>query len=202
PGGSSSGTDSWLNDNAVNGWYKGIVEAKKDQIGWKKNSATPPPFAAMNTAWLNNVEAKGMKSIARWSKRMDCNGAKLLQCEKIFFPINGGSHWTLLVINPQDHAIEYLDSLGGKGSRYLRHARDWLAMELGSAYHADDWSEIIDRSSRQGNMDDCGVFTCLNGLASAKGRDFTEITHARMPLARRMIAAVLLNGGFTGELQL
>jgi Ulp1 family protease len=51
-------------------------------------------------------------------------------------------------------------------------------------------------------MDDCGVFTCLNGLASAKDRDFTEISHARMPLARRMIAAVLLNGGFTGELQL
>jgi Ulp1 family protease len=67
-------------------------------------------------------------------------------------------------------------------------------MELGNAYVADDWTEVIGQSSAQDNMDDCGVFTCLNGLASAKGREFTEVNPDRMPLARRMIAAVLLSG--------
>jgi hypothetical protein len=188
------GTSSWLNDNAVNGWFKAIVERKKDEVGYKKNSSTAPPFAAMNSAWLDNVQKKGMKSISRWSKRMDVSGAKLLQSERIFFPINSGSHWTLLVISPQDRQISFLDSLGGQGPRYIEHARDWLAMELGDAYLPDEWSEVVGQSSAQGNMDDCGVFTCLNGLASARGREFTEVNHDRMPLARRMIAGVLLSG--------
>jgi hypothetical protein len=188
------GTSSWLNDNAVNGWFKAIVERKKDEVGYKKTSSTSPPFAAMNSAWLDNVQKKGMKSISRWSKRMDVSGAKLLQSERIFFPINSGSHWTLLIISPQDRQISFLDSLGGEGPRYIAHAREWLAMELGNAYVADDWTEVIGQSSAQDNMDDCGVFTCLNGLASAKGREFTEVNPDRMPLARRMIAAVLLSG--------
>lgn len=196
------GTSAWLNDNAVNGWFLAIVERKNEQTGYKKSSPNAPSFAAMNTAWITKVQKDGVKSIARWTKRMGVQGPKLLTADKIFFPVNSGNHWTLMVLSPKTREIEYLDSMGGSGSTYRKYAREWLAMELGAGYIADEWKDVTGRSSQQQNMDDCGVFTCFNGLAAAKERDFAQVTHRQMPQARRMLAAVLLNRGFTGDFDL
>lgn len=200
---SDKGTESWLDDDAVNAWYNSIVDAAKRQDGYVKSDTKPPKFANLQTAWFDKATKDGPKALKRWMKRAGVGGATILDCERIFLPINMGSHWTLLIINGKDRSIEYLDSLGGGGDKYFKLARELLKSELGDKYHEQQWTNLArNRSSRQDNMSDCGVFTCINGLAAAKDRPYKEVTAEKMPLARKMIVGVFLNGGFEGELEL
>lgn len=199
-----NGVPGWLNDEIVNAWFAAIVVRKKEQTGYVKGPKSVPPYEAYNTGWYTSYTSKGsIDAIATWSRRKGIKGDKLLRCEKIFFPINKGAHWTLLVFSPQERSIAYLDSMHGASASALRVAREWLAMELGEKlYHADEWSESEVRSAVQRNMDDCGVFACINGLAAAKGVEFAAVEPESMPDARRLMAAVLLNGGFKGDFEL
>jgi Ulp1 family protease len=82
-------------------------------------------------------------------------------------------------------------------------AREWLQMELGDLYVEEEWEELETRSERQLNMSDCGVFTCMNALAAATGRGFSELRiTSGMRDARKYMTAVILNGGFKGEFAL
>jgi Ulp1 family protease len=136
-------------------------------------------------------------------KRAGVGGVNIFKCERLFLPINMGSHWTLLIINGTDKTIEYLDSLGGDGTRFFKLARDLLQAELGDKYDAEKWKDSKrSRSSKQDNGSDCGVFTCFNGLAAAKDLAYKEVTAKKMPAARKMMAGVLINGGFEGDFDL
>ncbi|KAK4544959.1 hypothetical protein LTR36_003864 [Oleoguttula mirabilis] len=203
PAAGQTHASAWLNDEIVNAWFSAIVETKAKQTGYdSKNAKSVPAVAAFQTGWHTTYKSKGINGIARWSRRMGVKGDKLLSAEKIIFPINTGAHWMLLLISPQAKTIEYLDSLCGTGKAYFKVAREWLALELGVKYDADEWQELKTRSSLQSNTDDCGAFTCLNGLAAAKGRSFSDVQAEKMQHGRRMMGAVLLNGGFHGDWEL
>jgi chemotaxis protein histidine kinase CheA len=190
----SEGTDSWLDDDAVNAWYNLIVETKKQQTGYVKSDTNAPAFANLQTAWYAKYLKEKGKGLKRWMKRAGIGGANMLKC---FLPINAGNHWTLLIINGVDRSIEYLDSLGGSGTRYFEIARELLKSELGDKYLEKEWTDLKrNRSCPQANMDDCGVFTCMNGLAAAKGRPYKEVTAMHMYDARVMMAAVFFNQSF------
>ena len=194
---SSESTDNWLDDDAVNAWYNLIVETKKQQTGYVKSDTNPPAFANLQTAWYAKYGKEEAKGLKRWMKRAGIGGANMLKCERIFLPINTGNHWTLLIINGINRSIEYLDSLSGNGTRYFQIARDLLKSELGNNYLEKEWTDLKrNRSSPQNNMDDCGVFTCMNGLAAAKGRPYKDVTAKQMSDARIMMAAVFFNKGF------
>lgn len=194
---SHNGTDSWLDDDAVNAWYLAIVDAKNRTAGYVKSNSSVPNCAALNTGWWSKAGKDGVAGLSRWMKRNGVEGSKLLKCERLFLPINMGSHWTLLIINGTDCSIEYLDSMGGDGKMQFQVARELVKAELGQDYHAQEWVELKrNKSSMQNNMSDCGVFACFNGLAAAKGRPYKEVTAKTMPMARRMMAGVLINGGF------
>lgn len=198
-----SGPSGWLNDETVNAWFQSIVKRKKQQTGYVKSAKTVPAYEAYNSLWYNNYKKKDdIKTIKAWSRRKGIQGDKLLQAEKIYFPINTGAHWSLLIISPVERKLEYLDSVPQRPKRAFQIAREWLEMELGDKYIAEEWKESSVKSTQQTNCDDCGVFICFNGLASAKGRDFREVRAEMMKSGRRMIAAILLNGGFSGEWEL
>lgn len=202
---SEAGTDNWLDDDAVNAWFNSIVEAKKRQRKYVKSDTNPPPFANLQTAWFSKAKKDGPASLKRWMKRAGVGGVNLLKCERLFLPINNGSHWTLLIINGTNTSIEYLDSMHGSGSRYFQMARDLLKSELGDRYNAQAWMNLTrdsNISGKQGNGSDCGVFTCLNGLAAAKDKSYRAVTAEKMPTARKMIVGVFVNGGFDGEFDL
>ncbi|KAI7524160.1 hypothetical protein KC331_g18246, partial [Hortaea werneckii] len=195
----------WLNDETVNAWFQGIVQAKKIQTGYVKGPKNTPAFEAFNSGWRTNVEKKGITGIETWSRRKGIKGEKLYNAEKIFFPINGGGHWTLLIISPKERKVEFLDSMGGSSADAFKDAKAWLKMELKGAKHPydeDEWEFSTVKSEQQTNMSDCGAFACLNGLAAAKGRSFRDVEPTRMKEGRKMMVAVLLNGGFTGEFEL
>lgn len=202
----SNGRNPWLNDEIVNGIISAIVARKQEMTGYVKGTQNVPAYAAFPSMWYNNVTNKGMRNIENWSRRKGIKGEKMFGCEKIYFPVNTGQHWMLLIISPKVKAIEVLDSLdfGTKPhTKMFALAREWLQMELGKEYVAKDWIELLSsRSAQQQNSDDCGVFTCFNALASAKGREFEEVGEGSMVEARRILAAVLLNGGFKDDFEL
>ncbi|KAF2861000.1 cysteine proteinase [Piedraia hortae CBS 480.64] len=183
----------WLNDEIVNAFMSAIVENRKAHDKYDKESGKAPALAAFQTGWYNTWKSRGVSGIARWSRRMGIKGNKLLGAEHIFFPINSGVHWTLLLISPKSRTINHLDSMGSKSGEMLQFAREWLRMELGDAYVASEWTVAKGSSSRQDNSDDCGVFACFNALAVAEKRSFEDVTAEQMQDARKMLAALLLD---------
>ncbi|KAK3721361.1 hypothetical protein LTR37_003237 [Vermiconidia calcicola] len=194
----------WLNDEIVNAWMATIVQSKLEKTGYKRGNGRVPAFAAYTSMWYSNVKAKGVKSIETWSRRKQIKGEALLKCEKIFFPINTGNHWMLLIISPQAREIEVLDSLnqGSVRQHYGDIAKAWLQMELGDKFVEAEWTLLKSKSAWQQNSDDCGAFVCFNALAAAKGMAFEEVGKGKMADGRRIMGAVLINGGFHGDWKL
>ena len=205
--GSGDDMSGWLNDEIVNAWMATIVDAKLEQTNYKKTAKDVPAFVAYSSQWYTNYkQKKGVQGIATWSRRKGIKGEKLLKAERIFFPVNTGAHWMLLIISPRKKRIEFLDSLndseGNYSQRFYGIAREWLAMELGDKYKAEEWENYPTRSSWQQNSDDCGVFACFNALASAKEYPFYAVGMGKMRDARRLMAAILLNGGLKEDFEL
>ncbi|OQO05662.1 hypothetical protein B0A48_09754 [Cryoendolithus antarcticus] len=191
------GTGSWLDDEAVNAWFRCLVDANNE--GWAKGSGRAAPYATFNTAWYKTVAEKGVQGIKTWGRRQGIDGPKLLDCESLFLPINTGAHWTLLIINGKARTYEYLDSLSGSSDRAFKITKEYLAMHLGPEYKVQEWNALHrSRSRQQSNMSDCGVFTCFNGLASARNVNYNRLYPGAMGQAREMMAIVLNNGGFAG----
>ncbi|KAK5714710.1 hypothetical protein LTR17_017100 [Elasticomyces elasticus] len=202
----TSPAHAWLNDEVVNAWFSTIVSRKLEQNGYVKGPKNVPSHVTYNTAWVNTVKTKKMEGIRTWSRRKGIQGEKLLKCEKVFFPVNTGAHWLLLIISPKEKTIEYLDSLHdlrpGEEKKWFKMMRQWLEMELEKKYVADEWTESRAESSMQTNSDDCGAFTCFNGLAATTGVSFGEVTASKMQMGRRVMAAVLSTGQFDGIITL
>ncbi|CAK3991336.1 cysteine ase [Lecanosticta acicola] len=200
--GEAGAPSNWLDDEAVVGLLTMIVTRNKEQTGFKGKNDEIPEMARFHSGWYTNVKTKGIQSVKTWSRRQKVSGKKLLGAKKIFFPINTGCHWMLLVVKPQERRIEMLDSLNGQNQAILGYARQWLKMELGDDYVADEWTEHDKLSTQQTNYDDCGMFVCMNALACARDIPYSELEAKLMPKARKMLVALLINGGFTGEFDL
>lgn len=193
---------AWLDDESVNAMFAAIVSRNREQTGFKNGLNEVPEMARFNSAWYTNIKNKGPQGVKNWARRQKVAGVKLLQAKKVFFPINTGAHWVLLIMQPQDRRIELLDSMNGKGDGIFKLARAWLEMELGDKYIAEEWTEHDRLSSQQDNFDDCGVFVCFNGLACAKDQPYANIKAKDMQAARKMLAALLINEGFKGDFEL
>ena len=203
--GSGDDPAGWLNDEIVNAWMATIVQSKLEKDGYVKSPNNVPSYVAFTSAWyLTYKSKKSITGIQTWSRRKGIKGEKLLQAEKIFFPVNTGAHWMLLVISPKKRKIEFLDSLnqGSVNDKFYAIARDWLKMELGDKYKAEEWKDVQTMSSWQQNSNDCGVFACFNALAAAKDYPYCMIGQGKIGDARRIMAAVLLNGGLKGDFKL
>ena len=198
--------NGWLNDEIVNGFMSTVVASKQKADGWKAGrSKVAPAYAYYPSNWYQTYKQRGINGLATWSRRKGVKGEQLLGAEKIYFPINTGAHWMLLIISPKARTIEFMDSfnVAGERKRFFGIAREWLQMELGDAlYHPTEWTDLPTVSQAQANSNDCGVFTCFNALASAKGRSFGEVTAEKMPTARRLLAAILMKRELVEEFAL
>lgn len=203
--GSGAGISGWLNDEIVNGYYKLLTDRANAGAGFDVNDKSnkgPPPYFAFTSAMYSKMKADGVSSVSRWTRRPKLNEGKLLSSTMLFFPVNTGNHWTLLTIRPQLREIEYLDSLDGSSAMPLRIAREWLQMELKDKFDPSEWKDVSGRSAQQNNGKDCGVFACLNGTALIRGFDAPgqSFSANEIPFGRLQMAAILLNGGFGGDL--
>jgi hypothetical protein len=200
---SSDHMSGWLNDEIVNGFISAIVERKNEQHKIKRGQT--PKYASYATAWYTNFKKTGIKGIETWSRRKQIKGEKLLGCDIIFFPVNTGAHWMLLIIEPKKRTISFLDSLRqiSAKKKFFGIAREWLKMELKEKYQEQEWKESeMNESEPQLNEDDCGVYVCFNALIAAKNYTYHELAYASIADGRKLMAAILMAGGFRGDWEL
>ncbi|KAK4992560.1 hypothetical protein LTR50_001103 [Elasticomyces elasticus] len=200
----------WLGDMAVDSWYEALCHAAQQKQGWipgpMNDPHTPAPLhTRLATQWYTKYKQAGKSAagLKRWLKKAGIKGANVFDTEAVYLPTNPGNHWVLLVISGKKRSIEYLDSLHGSGAEYFRAARQLLAVALEGRYVADEWTEVQSNSAWQNNANDCGVFACFNGFARMKGLEPKKAFAARdTEVARKVIVATLVNGGFKGEFEL
>jgi hypothetical protein len=189
------GERQWLNDEIINAYLEWIVEYANKKAGRNGRNAIPKVIAH-NSFFYKNIATQGPQSVSRWMKRKKAEGKKLLEVETILIPVNNASHWTIIVVSPKEHTIEYLDSFSGASKVFIKHTKEWLAAELGSEWREEDWRVLQTRSAEQTNGWDCGVFVITNAECVAGGLMTDSYDGSDMAAQRQRIAGVLLNRGF------
>jgi len=188
---------AWLNDEVVNQYLTILTKTLNDDCGYvyKRGGTDAPPYHAFASHWYTSIKG-GVKKVERWAARVGLGGSQFMNAKVVLFPICDGSHWRLLAVKPKDHTIEYMDSLGWDGSTYISKLREYLQHELKDDYHEEDWTVFeTQRSSRQLNGSDCGVFVLLNALVTVLGHEHKKVIACNgMQEARERIAVTLVTG--------
>jgi Ulp1 protease family, C-terminal catalytic domain len=188
-------TDSWLNDESVNGYLK---------LATKFHNADHPSEIPKSHAFpsfmLTQIARRGYKGVERWAKRAKIGGTDLLETHTIFIPVNSGSHWTLMVVYPGARVAHHYDSLGRHRSdsakKWFDLLKIWLRGELGTHYNEREWSFFDKESPQQNNSSDCGVFAVTTAKMLILGADVLDYGPNDIPLQRKRIVAELVNGNF------
>ncbi|KAF2855623.1 cysteine proteinase [Plenodomus tracheiphilus IPT5] len=194
---------AWINDNIVNEYLSILVNYKKRDAGFEHKRGGPaPPVHAFSSFWYTGAK-KDVQSVGRWAARFQLAGPQYLDAQLLLYPICDAGHWRLLAVKPQERNIEYLDSLGFNGKPYTAKILEYLKMELKDAFIAEEWTVVEkQRSSRQLNGSDCGVFTLLNALALLRGEEVDKVIACDgMIDARERIATTLMAGVPTTEME-
>ncbi|KAJ5200359.1 Peptidase C48 SUMO/Sentrin/Ubl1 [Penicillium cf. griseofulvum] len=191
-------SEAWLNDEIINA-YLGLLVHYLRQSHGNLGPKERPRFHAFNTFFYSTLRDKGYDGVRRWANRAKIGGVGLLNVDTVFIPVHESSHWTLLVIRPEERTIEYFDSLGSRGPRQVKNVKQWLRGELGAKYKDEEWTVLPSVSSQQDNGSDCGVFLLTNAKAITVGVEPTAIGPRHIALLRRKIVAELMNGGLHGE---
>ena len=193
---------AWLNDEIVNQYLSTVIKGLNEDCGFTfKKGGPAPPYHAFSSHWYSSIKG-GVKKVERWAARVGLGGKRFLDAKLVFFPICDGSHWRLLAVKPKERVIEYLDSLGWDGDQYIRKLREYLQHELKDNYIAEEWTVLeLQRSSRQLNGSDCGVFVLLNALALLRGDDMKKVVACNGMLQARERLAITIISGHAVELE-
>lgn len=192
---------AWLNDEIVNEYLAVLCKIWNEDAAFVfKRGGPAPPYHAFSSHWYNSMKG-GVKNVERWANRVGLGGKQYLDAKLVLYPICDNSHWRLLAVKPQDRTIEYLDSLGWDGDKYVTKLREYLQHELKELYKADEWTVVeLQRSSRQLNGSDCGVFVLLNALVLLRGDDTKKVIACNGMLEARERMAITLLTGHAAEL--
>jgi Ulp1 family protease len=194
---------AWLNDNVIIGSFQHIAAYVNDKAG--ANPKANPKCAALNSYFYERLLSQGLASCGRLSKNAGIKKANFFDIETILIPICQQSHWTVAVVRPQQKTISHIDSiLSGRGHAKVKNTvLGWVKATLEEKFIAADWKIIDFNAPRQDNGYDCGVFAITNGICFALGVNPMDAYSAnQLTLQRKRLAAILLNGGFSGEFSL
>ncbi|OTB14784.1 hypothetical protein K445DRAFT_23308 [Daldinia sp. EC12] len=196
-------TGSWLNDNAIQSTLVHLATYVNDTANVTPKLSTPKCVALSSQYWTgfrkdpkNSLYARGLDRT--WGMKP----ANFLDIDTVLIPVNEHNHWTVLVIRPSRRTVAYVDSFQTPGTSHIREARLWMEHFLGDKYVADEWKTEQYSVPEQTNGFDCGMFVITNCIYLSLGIDPSGYSQSEMPLQRRRIAAMLLNGGFTGPFDL
>ncbi|KAK8039883.1 hypothetical protein PG993_008294 [Apiospora rasikravindrae] len=194
----------WLNDSCVQAALTELATAVNKSAGLVLKQDTPK-CVALGTFFWTTLRDKGPENKERMMKRTwGMTPLNFLDIETIIMPINESSHWTFILIRPKRREVAYIDSFGGKGEQKVLKALGFIEVFLGPArWNPAEWEVLSDlHVPSQHNGWDCGMFVITNSIFIALGLDPNTYSEAELPLQRRRIAAVLLNGGFKGDFSL
>lgn len=193
----------WLNDEIVNGVLSWLDQAVNHIGGVDDPKAQTRKCLVMTSFYYKQIKM-ACKNTQRTLKRKGITKDNLLNVNTILLPICEHSHWTLMVINPSKRTVAHIDSLNPRGTISVTDlALRWMKDALDEKFVESEWSVVRYQHPAQTNGYDCGVHTICNAICVAVGVDCLDSYRAReMPELRLQVSAVLVNGGFTGELDL
>lgn len=194
---------AWLNDNAIQSTLVHLATYINDAAGVSPKKDTPKCVALSSQYWSNytrdprnNVYARGLKR--NWGMTPE----NFLDIDTVLIPVNNNSHWTILVVRPSRRTFAYVDSFQSDGGRHIQTLAMWKREFLKDKYIPSEWRQEKYTVPTQTNGWDCGMFVITNSIYLALGLDPSCYSENQLPLQRRRIAAMLLNGGFTGPFDL
>lgn len=114
----------------------------------------------------------------------------------IFIPINQSYHWVLGVIDMKNKKVSVYDSLGGNHdytlSLFLTYIEKEHMDKKKTPYSTADWKEESPKDiPQQGNMSDCGAFTCTFAERLSRSEPFNFSQQDMVPIRRRMVLSIL-----------
>ncbi|KAI1076516.1 cysteine proteinase [Whalleya microplaca] len=194
---------AWLNDNVIQAALVSLATYINDAAGVAPKRHTPKCVAVSSQYWSSfrsnpkdNLWPRGFQ------RNWGMTPANFLDIDTVLLPVNENSHWTVVVIRPSRRTVAYVDSFQTSGNRHLQYAYTWIESFLKTKYVASEWKTVHYNVPSQTNSYDCGMFVITNSIFLSLGIDPSGYSQSDMPLQRRRIAAMLLNGGFTGPFDL
>ena len=152
----------WLTDDVILFFLK-LLEIYSKENDSLKVMCLDTTFMGKILSHKDDIEGYDYDKVKGWMKE-DVENYDIILC-----PINiGNRHWTLAAVHIKVKKIQYYDSLGQKGGKYLQTLR----MFLNDKGNTIEWN-LVDNASlgpQQQNGYDCGVFVCISALWIMRGK--------------------------------
>ncbi|KAF2966259.1 hypothetical protein GQX73_g7291 [Xylaria multiplex] len=193
---------AWLNDDCIQSTLCCLATYINKKANVKPKVDAPKCVPITSLYWKTFCQDHNKLYPRPFGRKWNMTPGNFLDIDTVLIPVNSNSHWTLIVIRPSRRTVSYLDSFHQPNETQIRHAYQWLELFLGDKFVADDWSTQEFGAPRQTNAWDCGMFVITNAMCLGLGLSPMCYNEDKMPIQRRRIAAMLLNGGFHGEFDL
>ncbi|KAI8083424.1 hypothetical protein BDF21DRAFT_461645 [Thamnidium elegans] len=176
--------ETWLNDEIINFYFELLAERSSTQKDL-------PSIYCFNTFFCSTLRDQGYAKVRRWTKRVD-----IFSKDLIFIPINQSFHWVLGVIDMKNKTVIVYDSLGGNHdytlSLFLTYLKQEHLDKKKTSLDTSDWKQLTPKDiPRQGNMSDCGAFTCTFAECLSRCEPFSFSQQDMVPIRRRMILNIM-----------
>ncbi|TGJ82137.1 hypothetical protein E0Z10_g6647 [Xylaria hypoxylon] len=193
---------AWLNDDCIQSTLCCLAAYINKKAGVKPKVDPPKCVTITSLYWKTFCQDHNKLYPRPFGRKWNMTPSNFLDIDTVLIPVNSNSHWTLIVIRPSRKTVSYMDSFHNHSEAQIRHAYRWLELFLGDKFVANDWDTQEFGAPRQTNAWDCGMFVITNAMCLALGLSPMCYHEDKMPVQRRRIAAMLLNGGFSGEFDL
>lgn len=209
-----------LKNGVINAWMFYLQHGAKQQNSvhggnWTVGLADPHPFSTMPTYFWSWLEDPSSLALQQQCAQRGLFETTILRTYCICIPINfGDHHWALGVVLPRAKQLELYDPCGPCAERltiFEERVFTWLEGYSDWHWHDSADGERTDyRFSREGwgkwtggiqltDPRDSGVLVCMTAFCMAKFLSQTSLEDLQPGGCRMQIAAVLMNGGFSGE---
>jgi sentrin-specific protease 1 len=181
----------WLND--------AIIDFALDDIARRAKNVCALRTQFVGYLYKNSGEYN-YDSVKSWTTE-ERLGYDILNCDKIFIPVNQNRvHWVLVIVYLSSKKILYYDSLGESDVECTNNVVKWIGDVYSSRKNeaVHEWEVNYVSTPKQTNKYDCGVFVCKYAEYAALGCkiDFEE---SNMEYFRRRILIDALEAGSSEE---
>uniref|UniRef100_A0ACD5TBE9 Uncharacterized protein n=1 Tax=Avena sativa TaxID=4498 RepID=A0ACD5TBE9_AVESA len=136
------------------------------------------------------------EAVRKWTEKKKL-GYNIIDCDKIFVPIQKEVHWCLAVINTRDKKFQYVDSIDSEDMKALEILAMYLVDEVKYKNNKQidvlSWEhEVVKERPSQDTKTDCGMF--MLKYIDFYSRDMDLIFEQKhMPYFRRRTAKEILD---------
>ena len=200
-----------------------IVTNKKSPTAITKTPKNPLPKIHYFNTFFYSLLSRGYAGVRGYTKKAKVN---LFELDRVVIPVNKGNfHWILAIVNITDKRIEYYDSMGREGESnenrpVLTNIRNFMMEEAKaqnrSPKEVAKWGFYVpvrilppipnpspsfpstnkEKTPKQKNGWDCGVFTCITAERLTGGIRMMNYGQEHMDRLREYMVAEIIDGVF------